>query len=742
MQRASSSLLFCIILITLFTGNLRVLSSDTEVKNMKHETADSDIKKHHNRLKLEKSPYLLQHADNPVDWYAWGPEAFEKAIKENKPIFLSIGYSTCHWCHVMAHESFEDPEVARLMNDVFICIKVDREERPDIDNIYMRVCQMMTGSGGWPLTILMTPDKKPFFAGTYIPRESQHGRLGMMDLVPRIKEVWDTQHDEILKSADKITASLNQIAHDASGPELDKSTLKTAYDQLTGRYSEQYGGFGNAPKFPSPQNLLFLLRYWQSTNDEKALRMVVKTLQSMQNGGIYDHVGFGFHRYSTDSHWLVPHFEKMLYDQAMLAMAYTEAYQATGIKEFEETAKEIFAYVLRDMTDEEGGFYSAEDADSEGVEGKFYVWTEDEIRQTLKGDEADLIINVYSIDKIGNFRDEASGENTGANILHLNKSLTEIAFKNKESVDGLKESVEAARQKLFAVRNKRVHPHKDDKILTDWNGLMIAALAKGAQAFDEPKYAEAAKRAADFILTGMRREDGRILHRYRDGHTAILANVDDYAFLIWGLLELYETVFDVDYLQTALDLNSEMIKYFWDEKDGGFYFTAQDAEELIVRQKEIYDGAIPSGNSVAVSNLFRLSRITANTDFEDKANKIMLAFSKDVESAPSGYTQMMVALGFGIGPSYEIVIVGNPEADDTKEMLSSLGKHFIPYKVVLLKHDDQEKADITRIAEYTEYHSSFDGKATAYVCLDFACKMPVTNTEEMLKLLNVSSSSN
>ena len=740
MQRASSSLLFCIILITLFTGNLRVLSSDTEVKNMKHETADSDIKKHHNRLKLEKSPYLLQHADNPVDWYAWGPEAFEKAIKENKPIFLSIGYSTCHWCHVMAHESFEYPEVARLMNDVFICIKVDREERPDIDNIYMRVCQMMTGSGGWPLTILMTPDKKPFFAGTYIPRESQHGRLGMMDLVPRIKEVWDTQHDEILKSADKITASLNQIAHDASGPELDKSTLKTTYEQLNGRYSEQYGGFGNAPKFPSPQNLLFLLRYWQSTNDEKALRMVVKTLQSMQNGGIYDHVGFGFHRYSTDSHWLVPHFEKMLYDQAMLAMAYTEAYQATGINEFEETAKEIFTYVLRDMTDKEGGFYSAEDADSEGVEGKFYVWTEDEIRQTLKGDEADLIINVYSIDKIGNFRDEASGENTGANILHLNKSLTEIAFKNKESVDGLKESVEAARQKLFAVRNKRVHPHKDDKILTDWNGLMIAALAKGAQAFDEPKYAEAAKRAADFILTGMRRDDGRILHRYRDGHTAILANVDDYAFLIWGLLELYETVFDVDYLQTALDLNSEMIKYFWDEKDGGFYFTAEDAEELIVRQKEIYDGAIPSGNSVAVSNLFRLSRITANTDFEDKANKIMLAFSKDVESAPSGYTQMMVALGFGIGPSYEIVIVGNPEADDTKEMLSSLGKHFIPYKVILLKHDDQETADITKIAEYTEYHSSFDGKATAYVCLDFACKMPVTNTEEMLKLLNVSSS--
>ena len=740
MQRVLSSLLSCIILITVFAGSLRALSSDTEVKNMKHKSVEDDIKKHYNRLKLEKSPYLLQHADNPVYWYAWGPEAFEKARKENKPIFLSIGYSTCHWCHVMAHESFEDAEVARLMNEVFICIKVDREERQDIDNVYMRVCQMMTGSGGWPLTILMTPDKKPFFAGTYIPRESNHGRLGMLDLIPRIKEVWDTQHDEIIKSADQITEKLNMIAQSSSGSELDKSTLKAAYEQLNGRYSEQYGGFGNAPKFPSPQNLLFLLRYWQSTNDEKALRMVVKTLQSMQNGGIYDHIGFGFHRYSTDSHWLVPHFEKMLYDQAMLAMAYIEAYQVTEIKEFEETAKEVFTYALRDMTDKKGGFYSAEDADSEGVEGKFYVWTEDEIRQILKGDEADLIINVYSIDKTGNFRDEASGENTGANILHLDKSLTEVAFKNKESVDELKKHVEVAREKLFAARDKRVHPYKDDKILTDWNGLMIAALAKGAQAFNEPKYAVAAKRAADFILTDMRREDGRILHRYREGETAILANVDDYAFLIWGLLELYETVFDVDYLQAALDLNSEMIKFFWDEQDGGFYFTADDAEELIVRQKEIYDGAIPSGNSVAVSNLFRLSRITANTDFEDKANKIMLAFSKDVESAPSGYTQMMVALGFGIGPSYEIVIVGNPEADDTKEMLNSLGKHFIPYKVVLLKHADQETTDITRIAEYTEYHSSFDGKATAYVCLDFACKMPVTNTKDMLKLLNVSSS--
>ena len=739
MRRAFSTILFVIILITLFTGNLRSLSSNSEVKKMKRKSTNSDIKKNHNRLIHEKSPYLLQHAENPVDWYAWGKEAFEKARKENKPIFLSIGYSTCHWCHVMAHESFEDPEVARLLNEVFVCIKVDREERPDIDNIYMRVCQMMTGSGGWPLTILMTPDKKPFFAGTYIPKESRHGRLGMLDLIPRIKEVWDTQHADILKSADQITARLNQLSQGSTGKELDKSTLKTAYEQLSGRFSEQYGGFGNSPKFPSPQNLLFLLRYWQSTNDEKALRMVVKTLQSMQEGGIYDHIGFGFHRYSTDSHWLVPHFEKMLYDQAMLAMAYIEAYQATGKKELRETSKKIFTYVLRDMTDPKGGFYSAEDADSEGVEGKFYVWTEDEIRQILKGEEANLIINMFNVKKSGNFKDEASGKNTGANILHLEKTLTEVAFKNKTSVDELKERVETARQKLFTARNKRIHPHKDDKILTDWNGLMIAALAKGAQVCNEPEYADAAKRAADFILTDMRRQDGRILHRYREGHAAILANVDDYAFLIWGLLELYETIFDVHYLQTALDLNNEMIKHFWDEQDGGFYFTADDAEELIARQKEIYDGAIPSGNSVAVLNLFRLSRITANSDLEDKANKIMLAFSEDVKSVPSGYTQMMVALDFGIGPSYEIVIVGNPQAKDTKEMLNSLRKHFIPNKVVLLRPSDQKEPDIIRLAKFTEYQSSFDGKATAYVCLDYACKMPVTDAGEMLKLLNVSS---
>ena len=738
MFRFMSIFVFGFVALAICLGTPTALSSDSEIKNMKHKSTHSGVKKHHNRLMDEKSPYLLQHAHNPVDWYAWGPEAFEKAKRENKPIFLSIGYSTCHWCHVMAHESFEDPEVARLLNEVFVCIKVDREERPDIDNIYMRVCQMMTGSGGWPLTILMTPDKKPFFAGTYIPKESRYGRTGMLELIPRIKEVWQTKHDEILKSADQITAGLNQLSIGSKGSELDESTLRTAYEQLAGRFDERYGGFANAPKFPSPQNLLFLLRYWQSTDDEKALGMVEKTLQSMRNGGMYDHIGFGFHRYSTDPRWLVPHFEKMLYDQAMLAIAYIEAYQATGKKEYGDTVKEIFSYVLRDMTDPMGGFYSAEDADSEGEEGKFYVWAEDEVRQILKGEELDLIISVFNIEKAGNFKEEAAARSTGANILHLEKSLAEIAFKMKTSVEDLKMRIETARRKLFTVRSGRIRPHRDDKVLTDWNGLMIAALAKGAQVFNEPKYADAAGRAMDFILETMRRPDGRLLHRYRDGQAAVLANVDDYAFLIWGLLELYETTFDTGYLKTALDLNKELVKHFWDDQNGGFYFTADDAEELIVRQKEIYDGAIPSGNSVTMLNLLKLARITADSDLEKKAIKIMLAFSSDVAKMPSGYTQMMVALGFGIGPSYEIVIVGDPQARDTKDMLDALRRHFIPNKVVLLKPDDQKSPDIIRLAEFTKDQSSIDGKATAYVCLDYACKLPTTDTEKMLELLQVS----
>jgi len=689
-----------------------------------------------NRLINETSPYLRQHAHNPVDWYPWGLEAFEKAQREDKPIFLSIGYSTCHWCHVMAHESFEHPEVARLMNETFVSIKVDREERPDIDNVYMSACQVMTGSGGWPLTIIMTPDKKPFFAATYIPREGRFGLIGMMELIPHIREIWATRRSEALNLSDKIAAELQRTSQDTPGEELDEATLELTYEQLAERFDGQHGGFSGAPKFPTPHNLLFLLRYWKRSGNKAALDMVEKTLQAMRSGGIYDHVGFGFHRYSTDSQWLVPHFEKMLYDQAMLAMAYTEAYQATGKEDYQKTAREIFTYVLRDMTAPEGGFYSAEDADSEGKEGKFYLWTQEEARQALGNEEADFVAQVFNIEKDGNFTEGASGKKSGANILHLRKSLGELASDLNLSQHALQKHLEVIRQKLFAYREKRIHPMKDDKILTDWNGLMIAALAKGAQAFDEPQYAEVACRTADFILGNMRKANGRLWHRHRGEWTGVDANLDDYAFLVWGLIELYETVFNTEYLKIALELTSDMVKHFWDKDGGGLYLTPDDGENLLVRKKEIYDGAIPSGNSVAMLNLLRLGHMTATPDLEEKAARIGDAFSGSVKQSPSAHTQLMVALNFGIGPCYEVVIAGKKQAEDTRAMIKALRTRFLPNKVMLLNPDGRESPEIAKIAEFTKNQSSIEGKATAYVCLNYSCKSPTTDINKMLELLN------
>lgn len=695
------------------------------------------VDKRPNRLIVEKSPYLLQHAYNPVDWHPWGAEAFEKARADSKPIFLSIGYSTCHWCHVMEKESFEDPDVARLMNEAFISIKVDREERPDLDNIYMTVCHIMTGSGGWPLTIIMTPDKKPFFAGTYFPKESRFGRMGMLELVPRIREIWIARRNEVLTSAHQVVAALQRVSAGSAGGELSESDLKTACEQLAQNFDDKHGGFGNAPKFPNAHNLLFLLRYWRRTGNEKALEMVEKTLLAMRRGGIFDHMGFGFHRYSTDAQWLVPHFEKMLYDQAILAMAYTEAFQATGKEEYGKTARDIFTYILHDMTAAKGGFYSAEDADSEGEEGKFYLWTEEEIGRILQKEEADLVTKVFNMEKAGNFTEQTSGRRNGANILHQKGLLNDIASDLGTQEQELLMRLESARQKLFTARERRVHPAKDDKILADWNGLMIAALAKGAQAFDNPEYAEAAKRAVDFILNHMRTSEGRLLHRYRDGQAALPANADDYAFLIWGLLEIYETTFDVGCLQTALELNEDLLKHFWDDEGGGFYFTADDGESILVRQKEIYDGAIPSGNSVAMLNLLRLGRITANPGFEEKAVRIGRAFSRNVKQAPSAYTQLMMAVDFGVGPSYEITIVGNSQAGDTRAMVKALRMHFIPNKVVVLRPIEQESPEITRLAEFTKDQSSIDNKATAYVCLNYSCEIPTNDLSRMLELLNI-----
>ncbi len=695
------------------------------------------VDRHENRLIFEKSPYLLQHSDNPVNWYPWGPEAFAKAQKENKPIFLSIGYSTCHWCHVMERESFEDLEVARLMNETFVSIKVDREERPDIDTVYMKVSQMMTGSGGWPLTIIMTPDKEPFFAATYIPKEMRFGRTGMLDLIPRIKELWSTQQAEALSSASQITAALQQTLPDVYAEELSDPVLRLAYEQLVGRFDKQYGGFSSAPKFPTPHNLLFLLRYWKRTGSEQALDMVEKTLTAIQRGGIHDHVGFGIHRYSTDSQWLVPHFEKMLYDQAMLAMAYTETYQATGKEDYEKSARQIFTYVLRGMTAPEGGFYSAEDAESEGEEGKFYLWTYQEIQQILSGEEVELAVKAFNIQENGNFMDQVAGRKTGDNILHLVKSIEGLASNLNIAEKELQKRLETIRQKLFAYREKRIHPNKDDKILTDWNGLMVAALAKGARVFDEPQYANAAKRAVDFILNNMLTSDGRLLHRYRDGQAALPAYIDDYAFLIYGMLELYETTFEVGCLETALKLNEDLIEHFWDENNGGFYFTADDAESILIRQKEVYDGAIPSGNSAAMLNLFRLGRITANHDLEEKAAQIGRTSSENARQSPLAYTQLLVAVDFAVGPAYEVVIVGDSQASDTREMLKAIRRRFVPNKVVILRPTERELPDIDHIAPWTKYQVSIDDKATAYVCLNYSCQLPTTDISKMLELLNV-----
>ncbi len=668
-----------------------------------------------NRLIHEKSPYLLQHAYNPVDWYPWGEEAFDRAKREDKPIFLSIGYSTCHWCHVMEKESFEDEEVARLMNDTFVSIKVDREERPDLDSVYMSVCQKMTGSGGWPLNIVITPDKKPFYAATYIPRESRFGRVGMLEMVPRIRNLWKMERDGVEALTIQVISSLKE----EQGPSMEEpgeELLHKTYEQLLELFDENHGGFGDAPKFPTPHNLTFLLRYWKRTGDNMALLMIEKTLTAMRMGGIYDHVGFGFHRYSTDARWLVPHFEKMLYDQALLAMAYTEAYQATGKKEYEKTAREIFTYVLRDMTAPEGGFYSGEDADSEGVEGKFYVWTEEEIQSVL-GDEAELIKKVYN----------------GKNILYLSKTTDKFASDLKLGADEIRKRLDDALLKLFTARENRVHPGKDDKILTDWNGLMIAALARGAHAFNESGYADAAQKAADFILEHMRKL--RLYHRYRDGECAVPAFLDDHAFLAMGLIELYEATFKMSYLKTALALTGEMIEHFWDKGNGGFYFTADDAEELIYRKKEIYDGAVPSGNSVAMHNLLRLGKMTGDPEFEKKAHQIGRAFYRAVSQAPHAYTQFMSALDFALGPVSEIVIAGNMQSEDTKAMLAALRREFIPNKVVIFRPGDEE---ILSIAEFTRYLLSIDGRATAYVCRNYSCSAPTTDPGKMVNLLSAS----
>lgn len=603
-------------------------------------------KKYQNRLLYEKSPYLQQHAHNPVNWFPWKEEAFNKANKENKPVFLSIGYSTCHWCHVMAHESFEDESVARLINEIFIPVKVDREERPDIDKVYMQVAILMTGSGGWPLTIFLTPDKTPFFAATYIPKNNQYGHKGLIEILQQVKELWKYQQNKLLEQGNQLIDALQKNSVNLNGEILTNEILERAYQEFSDRFDNKAGGFGKAPKFPSPHQLLFLLRYWKRTENEQALAMVEKTLQSMQAGGIFDHIGFGFHRYSTDKNWILPHFEKMLYDQALLSMSYLEAYQMTGKIIYSDTARKILNYVTRDMMSEEGGFYSAEDADSEGEEGKYYLWTEKELKDILDKDEFVFVKKYLNIETEGNlYKKGQPGEIFG------NRNIFYKGFQEQIRADITKEIVvsdtgkwEKIREKLYGIRAKRIPPDKDRKILTDWNGLIIAALAKAAQVLEDEDFLEAAKKAADFIFRRLEDSSNHLLHRYSEGDAAIPGFLDDYAFLIWGLLELYKATFSNEYLQKALDLNKVLFLDFWDEKNGGFYFTSANNEQLLIRQKEVYDGAIPSGNSVAFYNLIKLADFTGNKQFKQRAYQLLKAFSPMVEQNPSAYAYFLTGV--------------------------------------------------------------------------------------------------
>ena len=680
-----------------------------------------------NRLINEKSPYLRQHAYNPVDWYPWSEEAFEKAKRENKPIFLSIGYSTCHWCHVMEKESFEDEEIAQILNEHFVPVKVDREERPDVDSIYMNVCMLMTGHGGWPLTVFLTPDKKPFYAGTYFPKESSYTRIGLKDLLLKIAQMWKEDRDTLINRSEKVLEYLKEYNQKKEEKQLKLDIFEKSYERFKDIFDPYYGGFGHRPKFPSPHNFMFLLRYYYKTKKENALAMVEHTLKNMRLGGIFDHVGYGFHRYSTDERWILPHFEKMLYDQAMLTIAYAETYQVTKDPFYKKVVEEILEYVQRDMTSKEGGFHSAEDADSEGEEGKFYVWSYNELKEIL-GEDFDIISKVFNVTEKGNYREEATGRLTGKNILYMKKTLNELAEELKMPLEELEEIVNRARKKLFEVREKRVHPLKDTKILTDWNGLMIAAFSIAGQVLDREEYVETAKKAADFILEKMKTEKGFLLHRYKDGEAKFEGKLDDYAFLTWGLIELYNASFEEKYLKEAVQLTEKMIKHFWDEKDGGFFMTPDFIEEeLIIRPKESYDGAIPSGNSVAAYNLFRLFRLTGNKKYEEYGLKTVNAFADKIESLLTSYSMMLVAFDFYISEGIDIVLTGG----DIDSFVKTINSRFLPHKTLLYKKDDT----LSKIASFTK-DIPVSKETKAYICKNFACGMPVDNVEKLEKELD------
>ena len=687
-----------------------------------------------NRLQYEKSPYLRQHANNPVDWYPWGEEAFEKARREDKPIFLSIGYSTCHWCHVMERESFESESTAALLNQFFVAIKVDREERPDIDRIYMTYVQAVTGGGGWPMSVWLTPELQPFVGGTYYPPDSRYGRPGFPDILQNIAHAWHDDRAKIIESSARVMEDLRRhSAMTATGSgEVDTTVHDSAFNQFRRGFDSRLGGFGGPPKFPRPSVHNFLLRYWKRTGNEEALSMVAETLVAMEKGGMNDQLGGGFHRYSVDEYWFVPHFEKMLYDQAQLASSYLEAFQITGNETFSFAARRTIDYVLREMTSPEGAFWSAEDADSvvdpadphHKSEGWFYIWSWAEIIELLGEEKAEWFAFRYGVKPKGNVINDPHGEFTDHNILFQAHSIEETAAHFNRTTDEMARDLEDARRHLLAARATRVRPHLDDKILTAWNGLMISAIARAAVILDEPAYARAATRAADFLLTAMRGPGVGLLRRYREGEAAIGAMLDDYAFLVQGLLDLYETTFDFRYLHEAIQLTEEQRTNLEDRENGGFYSSDHPDASRINRLKDDYDGAEPSGNSAALLNLFRLHRITGREDLLTSAKNLLRAFNARLSSTPYGLPQMLAACEFHLAPNREIVIAGDPDPP----MLRLVWKKFDPNRILLRATPDLAPFHpaITELAK---------GPAAVCLCENFTCKAPATNTKDLATLL-------
>ncbi len=686
----------------------------------------SEEHKHTNSLINETSPYLLQHAHNPVDWYAWGEEAFERARQEDKPVLLSIGYSACHWCHVMEHESFENEEIAKLMNDNFINIKVDREERPDLDQIYMNAVQMMTRHGGWPMTVFLTPEGVPFYGGTYFPPEDRYNMPGFPRVLLGVAETYRSRPDEVTETAVSILTELRNMGQARESNEtLNTEILDAAERRIAASYDPVYGGFGNAPKFPAAMNLEFLLRHYHRAGRSETLSMIEHTCRKMAEGGMYDQLGGGFHRYSTDARWLAPHFEKMLYDNALLSRLYLHVYQQTKDEFYKRIAEETLDYVLREMTDERGGFYSTQDADSEGHEGKFFVWTVDDVKEILGEEDGALFCAFYDVTEAGNFE--------GKNILHVSRSLEEAAKETGVTVERLQEALTRGRRELFEARERRIKPDRDEKVLTAWNGLMLASLAEAAAILERKDYRDAAEKNAQFVLESLKR-DGLLLRTYKDNQSKLNGYLDDYAFYIDGLVALYQATGRLRWLEEARTLSEQMIEEFWDNEDGGFFYTGKSHEELIVRSKDYFDNATPSGNSVAAEVLLHLASLTANEDYSRKAVTIFRLLRDPLTRYASAFGRLLGALDFHLSTPKEIAIIGKSEAQETHALLREVWTRYLPNKIVAQTAGDDERA--VEVVPLLRDRPMIEGRATAYVCEHYTCQQPVSSAAELARQLS------